>query len=418
MHFQFRDPSRAVVLALAIALSALWLTRPLSAEESKAGWSTGIDLTLEGATGLRGGVNHVSTLHGMALSHLAWEQAESADRAIHFHAYASALTLAGRGPTEAFLGDFLAASNMEGYASTRLYSWWVEAEKGDWSLRAGALLADEEFAGTEAGGSFFNGSFGWPAFISANTLNTGPAFYVAAPGVRLERKLGETAAWRFGVYDGDSFDSIDGDPADTRHGLHYRVGGDQGFFALTEANFAPANSANRFKVGAWFHTAKFADVRDDETGGRIAATGGDPRMHRGNYGAYAIAERILAGKAGEAGYVSAYARAGYSPADRNTLGWAIDTGLAYTGLIPHRAADVTALGLVHGHFSPRFAANARASDPASPAPDFEQVIELTHSAALSEHFTVQPDLQYIRHPGGSTAQRDALAFLLRVKASY
>ena len=56
MHFQFRDPSRAVVLALAIALSALWLTRPLSAEESKAGWSTGIDLTLEGATGLRGGV--------------------------------------------------------------------------------------------------------------------------------------------------------------------------------------------------------------------------------------------------------------------------------------------------------------------------------------------------------------------------
>ncbi len=409
---------RVSVPVLSIALTALWLACPIAAAETKAGWSSGIDVTVEGAAGLHGGAQHGSTLHGMALNRVEWQQAENADRTVNLHAFVSALTLTGRGPSEKFLGDFLAASNIEGYASTRLYSWWVEAARGDWSVRAGALLADEEFTGTSAGGNLFNSAFGWPAFISANTLNTGPAFYVAAPGIRLERKFGEQGAWRVGVYDGDTFDSPTGDTDATRHGMHYGLGGAQGFFAISEAEVTPAESANRFKVGAWAHTAKFADVRDDESGRRLAATGGAARLHRGNYGAYGVIERTLAGKSGEPGYVTSYVRGGLAPTDRNALGYAVDAGIAATGLLPTRAKDITALGVVHASFSPRFAANARATDPASPTPDFEQVVELNHTISLGEHFSVQPDLQYIRHPGGSAAQRGALALLLRVKATY
>jgi len=418
MHCSYHHFVRTVALSVAIALSALWLARPMAAEESKAGWSTGVDVTLEGATSLSGGAQHGSALHGMALGHAEWQQAESADRAVTFHTYLSVLNLTGRGPTEKFLGDFLAASNMEGYASTRLYSWWVEAQHGDWSLRAGALLADEEFTGTEAGANLFNSAFGWPAFISANTLNTGPAFYVAAPGLRLERKFGETAAWRLGVYDGDTFDSPAGDPAVTRHGVHYGLGGAQGFFAISEAEFSPAESGTSFKAGAWAHSAKFADVRDNTSGQRLATAGGDPRLHRGNAGVYAAIERTLAGKKDEAGYITSYVRGGFAPKDRNTLGYAIDTGIAATGLIPSRAKDTTSFGFVHASFSPRFAANAFATDPSSPKPDFEQVFEVNHNVTLGDHLSVQPDLQYIRHTGGSSAQRDALALLLRVKASY
>jgi porin len=116
--------------------------------------------------------------------------------------------------------------------------------------------------------------------------------------------------------------------------------------------------------------------------------------------------------------VAAHVRAGASPIDRNTLGWSVDSGVASTGWLPGRAADITALGLAWASFSPRFAANTRAADPLSLAPDFEQVIELCHSAVISEHLTVQPDLQYIRHPGGSPARRDALVLLLRLRASF
>lgn len=406
----------ALSVALVAAAFAFLPARSASAE-TKAGWSSGLDLVTEGAASVRGGADRGRALHGLALAKVEWNQAENADRGVQFRTYASVLSLAGRGPSERFLGDFLAASNIEGHASTRLYSWWVEAKAGEWNLRTGALLADDEFCGTEAGGSFFNSSFGWPAFISANTLNTGPAFYVAAPGVRLERGLGENAAWRLGVYDGDAFDSPAGDPGVTRHGLHYRVGGDQGWFVMSEVNWAPAQGANRFKVGGWWHTAAFADVRDDAAGRRMADTGNPARRHARNFGAYAAAERTLAGKAGEAGYASTFVRAGFAPVNRNTVSWALDTGFAVTGLLPGRSADVTALGFAFGRFSPRYAANALALDPANPAPDYEQVIELNYSAALTERLTLQPDLQFIRHPGGSAARRDACVVLLRLKAS-
>jgi porin len=377
----------------------------------------GVDVTLEGSAGLSGAARHGGSLDGLVLIHSDWTNPGNSPESFQYRAYGSILALVGRGPTGRYLGDFLAASNTEGHPSLRLYSWWLEASRQGWSLRAGLLLADEEFAGTDAGGKFFNSAFGWPAFISANTVNTGPAFYVAAPGIRLERKWGERAAWRVGLYDGDSFDSPTGDPAVTRHGLHYRIGGNQGWFLMTEATYAPGG-ATRFKAGAWLHTATFSDVRDDASGQPFAVSGNTPREYSSNHGCYAAIEQTLAGKSGEVGNVEFFVRAGFSPADRNALGWALDTGLTWTGLIPGRPVDVVALGLANARFSPRFSAGACLADPASPAPDFEQVIEAKYSLTLNEHLSLQPDLQYIRHPGGSTAQRDALICLLRLNASY
>lgn len=382
-----------------------FLTLPLFALANEGGWTAGLDLTLEGSAGISGAARHGQSLHNMALGYAEWTSAEKSE-GLHGHLYLSALSLLGRGPTERYLGDFLAASNTEGFESIRLYSWWFETGRADWSLRAGALLADEEFGGTEGGGNFLNSAFGWPAYISANTLNTGPAFFVAAPGIRFERTWGGTAAWRVGLYDGDAFDSPAGDPVITRHGLHYRLGGEQGWFIMTEACFAPGAGRTRLKAGAWLHTATFADLRDATRG------------HGSNYGAYAIAERTLAGTTGEAGSLEFFVRAGFSPADRNAIGRAFDTGLAWTGPIPGRPADVVALGLAHARFGAPFAAAAQLADPAAPAPDFEQVIEASYTFTLSDHVNVQPDLQYIRHPGGSTAQRDALVFLLRLNVSY
>jgi porin len=116
--------------------------------------------------------------------------------------------------------------------------------------------------------------------------------------------------------------------------------------------------------------------------------------------------------------VEYFVRGGISPADRNTLGWAVDTGVAWTGPVPGRPQDVAALGLAHARFSRRFADGVRLADPAATTPDFEQVIELSYTVALNENLTIQPDLQFIRHPGGSAAQRNALVFLLRLNRSY
>jgi porin len=382
------------------------------------GWSSGWDVTLEGAANLRGGASRGAVLHGMALARVAWEQDKTAaDRGVRYRAYGSLLALQGPGPAGRLIGDALGTSNIEGSAGVRLYAWWIEANSGPWSCRAGALLADEEFVGTAGGGNQFNSAFGWPAFISANTVNTGPAFSAAAPGVRLERRFGATAAWRLGVFDGDTFDAPDGTALKLARGWRYRLGGGQGSFAISETAFTPGPGALRARLGAWLHTASFDDVSRDAAGRLMADTGAAPRRHPRNGGAYGALERTLAGEPGKPGHVDAFFRAGFSPANRNCLAWTGDAGLAWTGPLPGRPADVATFGIAHAAASARFAAHVRATEPAGAAPDFEQVIEINYRLALSERVSLVPDLQFIRHPGGSAASRDAVLVMLRASVN-
>lgn len=402
---------RAVLHALPLLLC------PAAAHCAESPWATGVDATIEASAGLHGGAERGGALHGLALIHTTWTPATPAEGA-GYSGYLSFLGLTGHGPTERYLGDYLTASNIEGYRSVRLYSWWLQAVRGEWSLRGGALLADEEFAGSGVGAHFFNSAFGWPAFISANTVNTGPAFYVAAPGLRLERTWGETAAWRIGVYDGDSFDSPAGDPRVTRHGLHYQLGGAQGWFVITEADLTLTGGTTHLKFGAWAHTATFPDLRDDDDGQPFALTGRDPRAHGSNHGTYGVLEHVLAGESGKPGALEAHLRAGFAPTDRNAIRWALDAGVSWTGPLPGRPADVLALGLAHARFGSSYIDQARLADPAAAAPDYEQVIELTYAAHLSDRVTVQPDLQFVRHPGGCAALDDAVAVFVRLNLSY
>ena len=351
------------------------------------------DASVDNAYGLSG-TNGGDSLHGAMVAGVAWDQKPAEGRPVSFNAFASALWVEGHGPTDQFLADDMAASNSEAYESLRLYEWWGQATAGAWSVRMGALLADAEFCGTTPGGSLINSAFGWPAFISASTLNTGPAYYAAALGTRLAF-TGETTTWKLGVYDGDSFDARDGSDRPNRHGTHYQLNNDQGAFIISELNWAPKQSAFRYQAGAWMHTADFED------------TDGTGTLHSGNYGAYAALERTLAGEIGKAGNIEAHVRAGFAPEDRNAFGWTLDTGVAAIGLLPCRDADTLALGFVHAE---------RATNTSSL--DFEQVAELSYTVVLNDHLSLQPDLQYIRHPGSDSTRDNALMFLLRLSASY
>lgn len=404
-----RSPLRFIV--------PLLLGASVHAAEPVPAVETGLNVTIEAAAGLLGGTQRGQSLQALTLAHASWQN-QPAESAAHLRAFASILNHEGRGPTGRYLGDFMAASNIEAFDSTRLYTWWFEAELAGWSLRAGALLADEEFGGTDGGGHLVNSVFGWPAFISANTVNTGPAFFVAAPGVRLARTLSPALTWRGGIYDGDTFDSPAGDPTVNRHGLHYRLGGAQGWFLITELVYAPEAGPTRLKLGAWHHTATFADQHVDDAGRPFLLSGAEARAHSGNTGTYASIERVLAGTGDKPGHLDAFLRLGAAPADRNTLTWALDTGLSWHGPFPCRPDDVAAIGLAHAAFSSRAAATARLLDPTAPALDHEQALELSYTISLNEHVSLKPDVQYIRHPGGSRAQRDALLVMLRVNAEF
>jgi porin len=332
--------------------------------------------------------------------------------------YASAMGLTGTGPSEKFVGNFLTVTNIEGPAGARLYAWWAEASTQAWSIRAGAMFADEEFLTTAVGGVFLNSAFGWPAFVSANTLHTGPAYYVPALGVRLKRNFSDGGYAQFGLYDGDTFDGCSPEDEADRHGFRYRLGRDQGYFAIAESGFTVKPFAAAIKFGAWAHSAHFDDVYADSAGRSFALSGANARSHRGNLGAYASVETCLAGESGKPGAINAHVRGGASPSDRNLIHWAADTGVAWTGPIASRPVDTLALGFVRATHSSDFAQSQRDAQPGQPSPDFEEVIEITYTASINDRLNVRPSLQFIRHPGNSSALRDAVVVLLRVEARY
>ena len=382
---------------------------PPSAIQFEGNYSTEI------RTVASGGLKRGTVFRGLA------EAALQADLAAAFRAPAdtifrlSALLPHGGDLSGQHLGDLQGASNIEAYNHPLLYEMWLGAKCADGRLevRAGRLLADGDFATTESGGVFLNSSFGWPAFISANTRNTGPAFDRSALGVFAGSALAKNIRVQAGLYDGDSFDDAGGDPARYPNGLHFELGHGQGLFALGEIVLAtttgPANAARpgAFKFGAWRHTADFPDQFD-------AA-----RKHSGNHGFYFIAEQMLWRETGSAAPqgLTAYVRTGFSPGDRSIFAQTADVGLCCTGLLPGRDADVCGLGVAYARISGDFRRAERAAGAAAVS-DYELVVEASYQIVLGAHWHLGPDLQWIRHPGGSRALSDALVAGLRTRVDF
>jgi len=81
-----------------------------------------------------------------------------------------------------------------------------------------------------------------------------------------------------------------------------------------------------------------------------------------------------------------------------------------TGLIPERSADVLGLGIIYARISGDFAG----AQPDSPLWGHETVLEATYKIALTPWWSLQPDLQYVIHPGGSTEIPNALVLGIRI----
>lgn len=321
----------------------------------------------------------------------------------------------GRSPSGQLVGDRQTLSNIDAYDSPLLYELWLDQTLWDerLSIRAGQLLADTEFAGSDYGALLLNGSFGWPAFISGNTLNAGPTYFRAAPGFRVRTSLAENGYLQAGLYDGDTFDSAEGNPRRNRHGIRWRLNSDQGAFAIAETGWSIHQGANAsglpgtYKLGAWLHTADFADLRDSS------------RSHSGNHGFYVAADQMLwrENDADDEQGLGLFFRGGLSPEDRSAFEIAIDTGLHYRGLFPGRDDDALALGFAYVNISDDIRRAERTAG-ASVLSDDELAIELTYQINLTPWLGVQPDVQWIRHPGGSGALDDALVVGLRTRVTF
>jgi porin len=353
-------------------------------------------------------------------------------------AHANAYQIRGRGLSANNLGNNLATvSDIEAARSLRLFDLWIEQAlfQTKLSIRAGQLAADDEFIISPTAAIFINSTFGWPAIMAADLPSGGPAYPLATPGLRFKYAPTQKISVLAGLFNGDPAGPGTGNPQlRDASGTAFRLGGSalailEGDYAINQDPAAKGLPAS-YKLGLWFHSGEFADQRFDTTGLSLAspASSGIPEMHQHDGGAYLVLDQALLNETRpESRNISVFLRLSGAPSDRNPVDLYADAGITLTGFIAGRANDTLGFAVAVA----RIGANARSLDEDargftgldSPVRDEETAFELTYRAQVTPWWSLQPDLQFIRHPGGGVAPQgsppgtqaipDALVFGLR-----
>ncbi len=320
-----------------------------------------------------------------------------------------------------YLGNILAVSNIEAGPMARLYAFWYEHNAPDdrWSIRFGLMLADSQFLQSSTAANFINNGISWPTFLAANLPASGPAYPLPAPGIRVRVQPRDDIQLQAAVFSGDPSGG-DGSnlPAPLPTGTIFSFSG--GAFFIAEASYLLDQGKDArglpgvYRVGAWYATSSnFADQRFDNTGLSLASplSTGIPAEHTGDSGVYGVIDQMLYRVSGTDDHgLSAFARAGGVPNDRNLINFYADGGFVYKGLTPARPNDKIGIAAAFA----RVGDNAQGLDADIglfgdfyyPVRSSETVIEMMYQAQLTPWLLVQPDLQYIINPGGGVLNPD------------
>ncbi len=304
----------------------------------------------------------------------------------------------GPGITERHVGDLMGVNEYEGRDYAHGGEFWIKQRFLDDKLwfKLGKIDAAVDFGATTYALDFLNFGLYIPMLPTPTTPDQAMGatvgfepcewFYLLA-GVFDAQGTGGTWGWRTAFHD----------EAQT--------------ITLYEAGLRPTLELDgreypgRYAVGGWHNSAP-KDVFFNDLGGRLA-----PRTYRGDAGVYFVGEQLVYKESDDAldeqgiGLFAQYAHA--SP-NQNEITNYFGAGIAWTGLIPTRDADVLGIAFLHADLSGQI---KEFEDRHS-----ETAIEWFYKLRVTPWFVIQPDLQYVVNPGGDG--RDALVLQLQTQISF
>jgi porin len=253
--------------------------------------------------------------------------------------------------------------------------------------------------------------------FAANLPGSGPGYPLATPGARLKVTPNDQVTLLGGIFNGDpagtGFTGLEQikDPT----GINFRVSDPPLLFG--EAQFSynqhkfSSGLAGTVKIGAWYHFGTFDDSHFGFDGRSLAdpLSVGRPLTHSGDYGVYGVIDQMLWRLPGDDPKkgVAAFARVAGSPADRNLMDFYADAGVNFIGFLAQRPDDSFGCAAAFPRLAPSVSAFDQDamffSGEISSVRDNELALELTYQAQIVPGWTVQPDFQYIFHPGGGVA---------------
>jgi porin len=337
------------------------------------------------------------------------------------------------------IGNSLTASGIAGYPSFRCYELWLQQNllHDVISLRGGMIPIDTEFMVSDTAGLFVNSTFGPPALFTMNVPNGGPTYPMATPGLRMALQPVSWLTLRSAFAQGNPFPQ-----QDNKYGFDWNFGQAGGLLNINEAEAEWCKDASAkglpgyAKAGFWFQTGQ------GPQGGEEQFHFGSPNSSAYNNGCYGIIdqklyivrEKATASTEKDLGSgknpvdsqgsactcfpkgLSSFAGIGFSPDQSSIVGFYAEMGLTYTGLIPTRDADK--LGVAFGYAQMGCQCRQSYEENGAPGCGFESVAELTYSMRLAPAIAIQPDLQYILHPGGTQQYGNALVVGFRAVVDF
>ncbi|MGA0531324.1 carbohydrate porin [Hansschlegelia sp. KR7-227] len=335
--------------------------------------------------------------------------------------YAGAYFIRGHGLTTHEVGNLLTMSNIEFDHSNRLAEVYFKQTLLDDKLtfKIGQLAADGDFATSDTAGLFVNSTFGWPGLMGVDLYSGGPAYPVPTPGVHAAYTFNDQWSVQAGLYNGDPAGRDDKND----HNLDFPV--NDGAFAIGELIYTHAPEGGLpgvYKVGAWYNSLHFEDLRRAQNGLSLADPGADdPRRHDGAYAIYGVIDQTVwqettatdlkdpkpeaAGRA-----LSVFARGVVSPeSDRSLIDYYFDVGFNFKGPFRSRPDDVFGVAFAYAHISKQAQRLDRDSiriNGSGTVRSSEMVIEASYQAAVAGWLKVQPFAQYVVRPGGGDPDPD------------
>jgi len=320
----------------------------------------------------------------------------------------------GANPSEDYIGDLQLVNNFESEDGLKLYEYWYEHTfefiGTKLSLLAGQHDLNSEFGVSEYGLLFVQSSFGFNAEIANNIAVAN--FPVAALGFR--------ATWD--VTDNFYFmtEISDGDPGPNDGGLRPSLSTEDGFVSFNELVYHYGDVVDSetmpgtYKLGWWYHSDEFDDVRDTDENG-------DALEHDGNYGVYFIADQMLLPGEGDTG-LGAFIQIGGVPDDRNLVDFYVGGGIQYKGIIPNREGDILGIAVAHAQISEdqRDAEDVIEADGSTfhSMDSHETVIEITYKTQVFPWLAIQPGVQTVFNPGADADLDNAVVSILRFQINF
>jgi porin len=279
----------------------------------------------------------------------------------------------------------------------RLFEAWVEHDlPGGSSLRAGLYDVNSEFYTNDSASLLLAPPFGIGSELAATGPNGPSIFPSTALAVRAFVPLDRNGAYLRAAAINARASTL-GD--DTGVDFSFK----DGLLLIAEAGGAAQRL--RWLLGGWAYTHNPDNIYETKPDGSA--------MHRASYGAYAVLERDL--RASGNSLLTMFVRLGLSDPHTTPYQGSVQAGLYMSPAWPGRESSRVSLGLAHAFVNDHFRALQRSENR---EPANETTLELTFSDQLFNNLAIQPDLQWVRHPGGLADSPAVLVAALRCIWSF